>query len=511
MFKFDSTIVDQLIAYTPRDMVPGDSDIWLYIDLFDNVDLDNFYARYSRQGQDSVDCRLMLRTLFYGLTHGISSGRKLAGSCRFDNRYMVLSGGYAPHFRTFHRFFVRHEKDIEELFVTIVKLAQEMKLVSLGRIAIDGSRIKANASKKGMIRYNKLDDAAIAIREQISALKEQLVKENHEKENDLETLEKEVLDKERRLERIKAAKDRLDKEYKDEKRKSETRVALNDTDARFMGKDGSAGNYSIGYNCQTSVDSDNQIIVAAEIHDSPQDAPALIPMISKTIENCGDSPKQVLADKGYCTSENIIEAKPYCESLYIGMTNRKGEVPTIRYEHILKGENNTYVCMAGKPLRIGAGSRPHNVSILPDKDRCIGCPLTSSCLLYERRAKQTQILDMDHGQALADMALRNRTEEFQEVYKKRKAIVEPVFGNIKWNKILRLFVTGRRKASAWWKMVCTAHNIEKLIKNMQRIADGAAGPSGQSLNCLENASNCLKNVRYQLQLRINSKNFQFFA
>ena len=500
MFKGDRTIEKQLFAYTPREMIPEDSDVWLYIDLFDNVELDNFYARYSSQGQDSVDCRLMLRTLFYGLTHGISSGRKLAGACQFDNRYMVLSGGYAPHFRTFHRFFVRHEKDIEDLFVTIVKIAQKMKLVSLGRIAIDGSRIKANASRKGMIRYKKLDDATSAIREQIDALKAQLVKENHEKENDVETLEREVALRERRLERIKAAKERLDNEYEDEKRKNETRVSLNDTDARFMGKDGAAGNYTIGYNCQASVDGDHQIIVAAEIHDSPQDAPALRAMIAKTVENCGSSPKKVLADKGYCTSENIVQAQASCEELFIGMTNRKGEVPTIRSEQILKGEDDSYICMAGKKLRIGKGSRENFVMLLADRNRCVGCPLASSCLLYERREKNTPILDNVHGSALADMARRNRTDEFRDVYRKRKAIVEPVFGNLKWNKMLRLFVTSRKKASAWWKMVCTAHNIEKLIKNAQYNRNGASNQLGKAQNWFENALNFVQFGRYQILL-----------
>lgn len=492
MFKSDRTIEKQLFAYTPRDMIPDDSDVWLYIDLFDSLELDNFYSRYSNQGQDSVDCRLMLRTLFYGLTHGISSGRKLAGACQYDNRYMVLSGGYSPHFRTFHRFFDRHEKDIEVLFVTIVKLAKEMKLVSLGRIAIDGSRIKANASRKGMLRYNKFDDATSAIREQINALKEQLAVENHKKENDVDTLEKEVALRERRLERIKAAKERLDKEYKDEKRKNDTRVALNDIDARFMGKDGAAGNYSIGYNCQASVDSDHQIIVAAEIHDSPQDATAFTAVIAKTVENVGFSPKQVLVDKGYCTSENLVAANAYCEELFIGMTNRKGDVATIRSEHILEGENGSYVCMAGKSLRIGKAGRENFVMLMADEIRCVDCPLASTCLLFERREKNTPIFDLKHGRALAEMAIRNRTDEFRDVYKTRKAIVEPVFGNIKWNKILRLFVTRRSKANAWWKMVCTAHNIEKMINNRLRIRDKRASLLDQYKGWIQNFFNFLR-------------------
>src|SRR5690606_23225746 len=94
-------------------------------------------------------------------------------------RYMVLAGGYQPSFRTFHRFFLRHEKDIEALFVQIVHLAQRMGLVSLGNVAIDGTRVKANASRRGMIRYEKLDAATKAIKEQIQEFKNKLAEENH--------------------------------------------------------------------------------------------------------------------------------------------------------------------------------------------------------------------------------------------------------------------------------------------------------------------------------------------
>lgn len=348
-----------------------------------------------------------------------------------------------------------------------MQIARNMGLASLGRIAIDGSRIKANASRKGMLRYEKFDDAIKAIRQQIDELRTKLAEENRSEDNETSgRLANDIASKERRIERIKAAKARLDREYQDEKRRAKTRVALNDTDARFMGRDGAASNYIIGYNCQASVDSDRQIIVAAEIHDSPQDAPALLPMIEKTKENCGESPKEVLADKGYCNSVNIVNAENQCEDLYLGMATAKGVVPTERSEQIFPGrDGKSYDCMAGKQLRIGkVNYKQNSVMVLADENRCDGCVLSSSCMLYPRRNKCTVILDLKHSLALGNMARRARTAEFNEVYKQRKAIVEPAFGNIKWNKMLRLFVSSRKRASAWWKMVCTAHNIEKIIK-----------------------------------------------
>ena len=103
MFQTDRTIERQLFAFTHRDLVSEDSDVWLYMDLFDDLDLSDFDSSYCAQGQAAKEPKLMLRTLFYALTHGIISGRKLQEVCRNDNRYVVLSGNTRPDRRTFDR------------------------------------------------------------------------------------------------------------------------------------------------------------------------------------------------------------------------------------------------------------------------------------------------------------------------------------------------------------------------------------------------------------------------
>ena len=95
-----------MFAFTARDLVAENSDIWLYIDLFDRLDLSAFDGDYVSQGQPGIDPNLTIRTLLYGLAHGVVSGRKLAEACRGDVRYIVLSGEQRPDFRTFHRFLV---------------------------------------------------------------------------------------------------------------------------------------------------------------------------------------------------------------------------------------------------------------------------------------------------------------------------------------------------------------------------------------------------------------------
>jgi len=137
LFQTDNTLQPQLFAFSIRDLVPADSDIWLYIDLFDELDLEEFDWDYSSQGQHAKDPKLMLRTIFYGLTHRVSSGRRLAVACAHDVRFLVLSGEQYPDARTFHRFIRRHEERMPELFAQVVRLAMKMGLANLGRIAIE--------------------------------------------------------------------------------------------------------------------------------------------------------------------------------------------------------------------------------------------------------------------------------------------------------------------------------------------------------------------------------------
>jgi transposase len=126
--------------------------VYLYVDLFELLDVGEFESDFSPAGEAVIHPTLMLRSIFYGLTHGVVSGHKLAAMCKFDARFMILCGEQSPDRRTFDRFLARHAPRIEALFAKVVQLAQKMGLVSLGRVAIDGSQIKANTSKNRQCR-----------------------------------------------------------------------------------------------------------------------------------------------------------------------------------------------------------------------------------------------------------------------------------------------------------------------------------------------------------------------
>ena len=212
MFQTDRTVQPSLFAFSHWDLVSGDSDVWLYMDLFSVLDLSDFEAAYEFQGQAAKEPQLMLQVLFYGLTHGIVSGRKLQAFCRNDNRFIVLSGNLRPDRRTFDRFIKRHNDRFKKLFVQVVRLSQRMGLVSLGRIAIDGSKFKGAADKA--MAYGSMDRAIVHIEDNLVKLKQELAQANNEEATDLEDkLSNELVRQEVRRHRIAAAKAAIDEDF----------------------------------------------------------------------------------------------------------------------------------------------------------------------------------------------------------------------------------------------------------------------------------------------------------
>ncbi len=467
MFKGDSTIQPQLFANTPRDLLPDDCDVFLYIDLFSSLDLEDFYYKYSAQGQDSLDPRLMLQTIFYGLTHGISTGRKLEAAVRFDARYMVLCGGHLPCYRSFHRFLNRHASQIEDLFVKIVKLAQAMGLVSLGNLAIDGTRLKGNTSRHRTLRYEKLSNAIIAIKQELSQLRKQMELENHAEKNDVSaSIPTEIKAREKRLANIEKAKRRLEEEAKTASRKPnpKTQISVNDPDARSLPSNKES--YVVGYNGQAVVDGKSQIIVGADIEDSANDRNALAPMLKQSLETCLGSPENILADSGYYSADNVASVEAL--GSYPSIAFQKMDICE-RVEHVTVTEDGKgYQCLKGYRLKCYSNGYKSAVKagwkITIDKEKCSTCDLRGQCKLYAKSSGEMQLPLPEKREKILRHLERARSARFKEVYKLRKGIVEPVFANIKVQKNLKIAVIGRSKVKTWWKMVCTAHNIEKIIR-----------------------------------------------
>lgn len=470
MFRSDLTGQKSLFGFSVRDFIPDDSDVWLYVDLFNHLDLEDFDSDYVSQGKEGIEPKLMLRSIFYGLTHGMVSGRKLGEACRSDVRYLVLSGEQRPTSRTFQRFVLRHAARLDTLFVQVVKLAQGIGLVKLGRIAIDGSRFKANTSKHRAMSAGRMDQAMAQIREELALLKADLERTNHAEDGSQDSaLPEEIKRREQRLAKIKAAKQALEEEYAEETLPEKAQKSFADHDALPMAKQGDSFQYA--YNCQAAVDAESQIVVAADLHDAPNDYQALPNILKQTEENCSAKAEAVLADSGYRSATNMAVIEASGSASYIAVA--RGESPAddnIRTCLKVKTTEDGDVavqCPAGEIMSIKTRHPDGSIGVRLPKRACGKCPMQAQCPLRKLTQKTLHLPKPEYLQATINNHLRMQSEAGKAIYRRRKVIVEPVFGNIK-NKGIKILLRGRKKVRSWWRMACTAHNIEKIIGAIAR-------------------------------------------
>ena len=426
----------QLLPSALQDWLPQGHLAYFINDTVDNLDLSAFHARYAAGGSRNQPFHpaMMVKVLIYGYATGVFSSRKIAKKLHEDVAFRVLGADNFPAHRTIREFRALHLNEFTELFVQVVRLAREMGLVKLGTIAVDGTKVKANASRHKAMSYGRMQTAEAELKAQITALvkKATSTDEAEKNEPDLD-IPAEIERRQARLAAIEAAKARLEERQRqsdtqrgrtpdDERRPKDkdgklqggkpyqrdfgvpapkSQDSFTDPQARIMKRAGGGFDYS--YNAQTAVDETAHIIVAAEVVNTSSDVQQL-PMVLNSIKaNTGSSATQVLADAGYRSEAVMAElaiTEPDTE-LVIAL-GREGKV-------------------LAKPR--DAQRYPHTVA----------------------------------------MAAKFETEQGKIDYRKRKWIAEPPNGWIKNVLGFRQFsMRGLKKAQAEFKLVCMALNLRRM-------------------------------------------------
>src|SRR5450432_1848989 len=403
----------------------------------DDLGLGEITGTYgSERGQPPFDPTMMTVLLLYSYCCGIYSSRRIAKACRERVDFMSIVALDAPDFRTVSDFRKRHLKALGDLFKQILQLCEKAGLVKLGHVALDGTKIKANASKHKAMSYERMEKRAAELEAEVakwlSAAEAADAAEDklHGGDKAGEEMPDWIADKKRRAERIREAKAELEAEAKaaaeaklkaaakaQERREAEGRRKggrkaappstepdakaqknFTDPESRIMkSKDG----FVQAYNAQAAVDAGAQIIVAHELTQCGNDQGQLVPLIEAIENNLGRKPEQASADSGYCSESNLEALEAHGIDGYVAPGRAKH--PT---------------AANGK----------------------MGGPLTQR--------------------------MRNKIDDggFETPYRLRKQVVEPVFGQIKQARGFRQFLLrGVEKVRAEWAMICTAHNLLKLF------------------------------------------------
>jgi len=273
---------DQMFLLPPSlsDFIHEDHPAHLINELVNGLDLSPLEARYGVMGQPAYAVRLMLKVILYGFTVGVFSSRKLARACQENLAFQYLAGMERPAFKTFIEFRRRHRDDMKGVFVQTVKLAQEMGLVLLGRVALDGSKVTANTSKHKAMSYGRMQEEEKKLQAEIEALLRQADDVDAQEHQDFGgdqdgySLSGELARREARLKKIQEAKAALEareaKDHPGEPIDPKKQISFADKDARCFAKKGEGARYV--YNPQVAVDMDSQIIVENHIEDSVSDA-----------------------------------------------------------------------------------------------------------------------------------------------------------------------------------------------------------------------------------------------
>jgi transposase len=428
----------QLLPPSVQDYVPQDHLSRFIVALVrEELDLSAIVGSYgSVLGQPPFDPRMMTALLLHGYASGIYSSRRIVKAAVERADFLMIVAGDAPDFRTLSEFRRRHLQALSHLFVQVLRLAEKAGLVKLGHVALDGTKIKANASKHKAMSYAHMKRREAELAAEVDRWLK--AAEAADKEEDRLHGQKRgdempdwVADKEKRLAKIRAAKAELEAEAKaaaeaEEQRRAEAEEQRRAAGRKKSGKqpsppkkepEGKAqrnftdpqsrilktkDGYIQGYNAQAAVDATAQIIVAHGLTPSTSDQDQLVLLVDGIEDNLGRRPIEASADAGYLSEANLAALAARGIGAYIAVGRAK---------HGACGKRN----LTGSLTRA-----------MHDKLKRAG-----------RRSR----------------------------YRLRKQIVEPVFGQIKQARGFRQFLLrGIEKVKAEWALICTAHNLTKLAR-----------------------------------------------
>jgi transposase len=393
-------------------------------DVVDQLDLSAIESVYEEEdrGQPPYHPRMMTKILLYGYCVGVFSSRRIQKRLVEDVAFRVLAAGNQPDFRTIADFRKLHLKALEELFEQVLRLVLEVGALKLGRVVLDGSKVKANASKHKAMSYGRMKETEKLLRKEVQELMKQAEAADEEEDKRYgrdrrgDELPEEMQRRETRIARIQEAKkaleerarDKAKSEGKDSKEaKPEANAQYNFTDPESRIMKGSDG-FVQGYNAQAGVEPLFQLVVGQTVTQAANDKQQMVPLIEAIEEQSGQRPEEVLTDSGYCSEKNLK---------YLGKRRMEGFVATEKQKH-------------GEP------SEP-----------CKRGPLPKDASRVER------------------MKRKLKTKVGAAVYARRKCIVEPVFGQIKQGRGFRQFLLrGLEKVQGEWALICTTHNLLKFYK-----------------------------------------------
>jgi transposase len=413
---------DLLLPPSLRDWLPEDHLTYFVSDVVEQLDLSAIESIYEEEerGQPPYHPRMMTKILIYGYCVGVFSSRRMQKKLSEDVGFRVLAAGNQPDFRTISDFRKQHLGALQGLFDQVLQIALQAGTRKLGRVVLDGSKVKANASKHKAMSYGRMQEEEKRLKDEVKRLLKQADATDEEEDRRYgrdqtgEELPAELARRETRLKRIQEAKRALEERAREEakskgepeekaKPKAKMQYNFTDPESRIMlGADG----FVQAYNTQIAVEPDYQWIVGQKVTQAANDKQQLVPTVKAVEEQAGQKPQEVMTDSGYCSEANL--------------------------KYLEKNKIEGFIATDKESYRDRQQPGPRG-------------PLPPGATRVDRMRRKLQ------------------TKAGAAIYSRRKTIVEPVFGQIKQARGFRQFLLrGLEKVQGEWAMICLTHNILKL-------------------------------------------------
>jgi len=483
---FRPYLIDQAFLLPPdvRDWLPKGHLALFISDVVDSLNLSaifSFYDRGDGRGMPAFHPTMMVKLLIYGYCTGKVSSRKIERATHEEVPFRVLAANQHPDHDTVANFRKQHLPALAAFFKQVLRLAEELGLVKLGNVALDGTKVKANASKHKAMSYQRMVETEARLQQEVDALlagaeqADAAEDAQYGKGKRGDELPAELARRDSRLVKIREAKAALEQQAKeraeveaeaaqrriDERRQQEVETGkkaagrdpqvhdpkeakpepkaqrnFTDPESRIM-KDGASKGFEQCYNAQAAVDGEHQIIVAADVTQHGNDQQELVPMMAKVKENMGRLPDNTLADSGYYSEANVTHPDLVGTNLL---------VPPNRQKHGAQPQ-----APSAAPDTTVSSQIPEPMNPNPAKDPPAAAPGTMLSVPDRMRKKLAEA-------------------EGKTAYALRKTIVEPVFGQIKQGRGFRRFsFRGLANVTAEWQLVCATHNLLKIFRSGKRM------------------------------------------
>lgn len=410
-----------LLPASLADYLPEDDLAYFVPEVVAELDLSAIVTPSERElrGYPPYHPQMLVGLLLYAYARGIYSSRRIAAACRYDVGFMVVTARQTPAFRTIAAFRKRHLDTLAGLFTQVLQLAAEAGLVKLGHVALDGTKVHANASRHKAMSYGRMDERATALEAEVADWLAQAQTADAAEDATLgerqgDELPAHLATKERRAAAIRKAKAALEQRAREQAEAAgndpeqavvppKTQYNFTDPESRIMK---TPSGFEQCYNAQAAVDAASLVIVAQEVTASPTDVQRLAPMLETIKTAAGRYPEHLSADSGYASEGNLLHCEEEGVDAYVALRRFKHDEP-------------------------------------PDAD-----PAPQQRGRWPARSRMREKLGTADGRA---------------AYAKRKQTVEPVFGHVKACRGFRQFLLrGLAAVRGEWALLCTVHNLLRL-------------------------------------------------